>query len=1504
LRGETEPVRPKEVGSTTMMTVDDPSSEALETCFKRYMNTRKSEPRVESSSTEEEMERSRFLRRVKTQLLMSLIAALLFCNPSLVEGTENRTDGRIERPLDGELWLVNITMPNDTKPMYDFSKNGYYAWKRIKQYYRETQGKPCYNHTEIVGNDLGQGLNITISPEELISTMATVGNESVTATDSTTTIPGIGLNSGQGLGGRPEIPELQSPPKDKVEIAIQEKKPEIPEKRICNCTSTPVVDARSSSPPEWGETIIRRAREAREKLGNTMVGDIFNRTPRAVPEESKITNLTKGLARRLLIPDFITIFDNPQQTIRISDPRWILQTRVSAMLKLIEEDICPCQNEIVRRLSPEVEDMIRRFMTQAENWISRCQRDTGGHVAPQRDYCTCLDHSQWLARMKEQVKRIKGYFQELREHSNPQWYEAGKFRERTLSEPEGMLSWNCACDVRPGVNELTPLAKKKVETQLAFLEDRSWWRAQDAKGIEMLRSGLWVRHFQTDMEKADMAYRDQMRDAKARSTKRDAAQTYEVVSDTFRSNLEDALARLDEMEAKLHNQNLDTATVMSHPRNKRSNSEEEYNLPELGRGVGRIEIKNQVAYHFKRVVREVTQDILISRHLDVNPLLQAIEALRETKEVLQDYCDKTALVTRAYASRPALIGGSWSVDSKFVYLSKPSTQSWHEARGTCNAMGMQLPEIYSAGEQKELKAFMAKNNLTVIWAGVEYDAGTGIPRYLATGRPIWDAEVSRQGLKESTKHPSARYIYSNDGSIQGRVPTDSPSALGQYGNVSYLQPLNYTNYHASVVCMVKWDGTPLEDARYKTPFGGELVDVRLAKREINLGQAPAMTDLGKQLCYSVAEYANESYSTMSERVVNLLKQVDISVKTDEGQDREKRQLGISSKLAKWSFGGLSRGVSFASGGKVLWSLFMMAQGIYNTVKVTQVDRRTKKMKATLDQHESTIHNMSRMLQAHSLQVEQMTLAQKLMGLQLKELEQKVGILHEEIGTTKARVAHNELMHLVHSLLVRLNGQIQNSYGVLRSIVHASMMGQTSPYILPPDQVELIQNRVTKATDSDLDTKFSRMRSVVVGVPNDYATLLVLVSTTAIARRNLELVELIPIPFFEKAGTVEPKLDYQHVVLNQKRSGYTVLSEAEANQCQNGRCYLNNQEIPVRDKTCGIPQYYDHNLDLCEFQPVPSNGVFIKPLLPDGIVFALEKEARSQIFCKDIIGPKKTLNGTGVLRIPHGCTMTLTDAKGTDLEIKGLPITRVVHADDVKLIKHDLSYMSAIIGEKLAHHREKNVDFKRLMSTQLDVVQTEIGSIEGQIKEQNKYMWILYVLVALAILAIATTAVVMYFCSSRFRGYVEKLKEKLEEVRQLARDAVRKAEEIAITRVAPQLGRVGQKIKEMKALAMDPENKGKETHQDQNQKSGRFISFWRPEPKPSQEESREMKRFKQQRSLISLNELEDQAVESRASSQEEVPLDLAVIGHSLTLPKSSRNPWGDSQKYQPGNFDLL
>jgi hypothetical protein len=209
-----------------------------------------------------------------------------------------------------------------------------------------------------------------------------------------------------------------------------------------------------------------------------------------------------------------------------------------------------------------------------------------------------------------------------------------------------------------------------------------------------------------------------------------------------------------------------------------------------------------------------------------------------------------------------------------------------------------------------------------------------------------------------------------------------------------------------------------------------------------------------------------------------------------------------------------------------------------------------------------------------------------------------------------------------------------------------------------------------------------------------------------------------------------------------------------------------------------------------------------------------------------------------------------------------------------------------------------------MSTQLDVVQTEIGSIEGQIKEQNKYMWILYVLVALAILAIATTAVVMYFCSSRFRGYVEKLKEKLEEVRQLARDAVRKAEEIAITRVAPQLGRVGQKIKEMKALAMDPENKGKETHQDQNQKSGRFISFWRPEPKPSQEESREMKRFKQQRSLISLNELEDQAVESRASSQEEVPLDLAVIGHSLTLPKSSRNPWGDSQKYQPGNFDLL
>ncbi len=77
--------------------------------------------------------------------------------------------------------------------------------------------------------------------------------------------------------------------------------------------------------------------------------------------------------------------------------------------------------------------------------------------------------------------------------------------------------------------------------------------------------------------------------------------------------------------------------------------------------------------------------------------------------------------------------------------------------------------------------------------------------------------------------------------------------------------------------------------------------------------------------------------------------------------------------------------------------------------------------------------------------------------------------------------------------------------LLRDIVHCSVLGQTSPKVLPLSQIEIVHREVQKISSADLDTDFSKMQSVVVSDPNDPKLLLVIVNAAAISKSTTDLI---------------------------------------------------------------------------------------------------------------------------------------------------------------------------------------------------------------------------------------------------------------------------------------------------------------------------------------------------------------------------------------------------------------
>jgi hypothetical protein len=92
------------------------------------------------------------------------------------------------------------------------------------------------------------------------------------------------------------------------------------------------------------------------------------------------------------------------------------------------------------------------------------------------------------------------------------------------------------------------------------------------------------------------------------------------------------------------------------------------------------------------------------------------------------------------------------------------------------------------------------------------------------------------------------------------------------------------------------------------------------------------------------------------------------------------------------------------------------------------------------------------------------------------------ILQDRVSSTEARLEIAVKLQLISHLIVRTEQALKDGYNVLENIIHHSLLGQTSPKVLPLSQVEIVQSRVQNVSSADLDTDFSKMQSIVVSDP--------------------------------------------------------------------------------------------------------------------------------------------------------------------------------------------------------------------------------------------------------------------------------------------------------------------------------------------------------------------------------------------------------------------------------------
>ena len=871
--------------------------------------------------------------------------------------------------------------------------------------------------------------------------------------------------------------------------------------------------------------------------------------------------------------------------------------------------------------------------------------------------------------------------------------------------------------------------------------------------------------------------------------------------------------------------------AMSHTSDDPFASIDEAYLFDKSQRIDRITIKNQIAYHFQqKVVKEVTQELFVSRLIHVQPLVDGLEILNRTASYLESYCKN-----RDAPVKP--ISTSYPITTKqggFICI-KAGDYTYREAKAKCEGLDMQLPEMYYGPQSLDFAQFMKKVGMVLAFAGIELDRDDVLFKFVSTGMPIWNGwypwanNTERPGtsyfLGDLASRQRVYFMYFHNGGLRYYIDKTAPANFVQYKDFWKNHKGHYEAYKIQgVICQPKWKGHGMEELytdttrntaanmsikaifshsnqkrhtgeNENTPVDKLTMNItKVIKREVpedgvSRGNEPPLPtiELGsKELsntCYSIASQISELHTDLLRKMENLLALVDIKMVLEQPDNAE---VSRGNQPRKKRLSSLVSKILFKKGTKVLWSLFGFYQQIQTDRKIKQnrkdidslktnvdgLQKSDKANKAAISDNRKQIMEATSVLKDHSIVITELVIAADDLKRKVDDMDNKVDELQHEVDVLRDEVDTITTLTYIESLATRVSMAVDSGYEQLADIVHTSLVGQTSPLILPLAQMREVQMKLKdKSISATLDKDFSKMKSVVTADPNNPGLLLVVINAIAVSHLNLELVHLIPVPYYDKERAYLPILDYQYVALNQPHNTFTVLSYEEAEACVTGRCYISQMEQSLFSQSCGMPQFQDHQLESCDTDTVLHDGMYIQSANPDGIIFSFRENVTIQLFCKEntYISEPREISGAGTMYVPSGCTLTARDnKKGSIIRIKGGPTHHLIEVQDLELAKD--SIIGATLNRPKGDQKPRKPSAETAIEKQFSVVQESMNNTHRDVSNLQRNLWITAGCILLIIMFVVIGVLLLYRYSRRFKyrfkkivGTLSELKDKLTDI---------------------------------------------------------------------------------------------------------------------------------------------
>ena len=816
----------------------------------------------------------------------------------------------------------------------------------------------------------------------------------------------------------------------------------------------------------------------------------------------------------------------------------------------------------------------------------------------------------------------------------------------------------------------------------------------------------------------------------------------------------------------------------------------------------RITIKHQIAYHFQqRAVKEVTQELFISRLISIEPILRGMAVLNETAVKLKKFCESD-MISKVEIGRDLSTTVQMSVgppsDSMFYLVSK-KPHTYAEAKARCRSVNKRLPEIYTQEEAYDLAKFQVKTKALTTFLGIEFDPVDQVFRHVGTGLHAARSyfRFRNKTMEPTHMHDIEPYYGWEKGKYVVTATQDAVPALfftlGEIVNRTLDWPFARGEVRAFVICQDRWDGSTIKQdpnefsswimldvpgrESYASGYLGNVTNQyqqrgpdkkpgRNGKRNTQATEGTAVTVESElaATCNATISHLTEFYSDLYRKLESLLAHVDVEMMLREQQAEEptNRSKRFASLLLK---------VIFKKGTKLLWGLFGFWQqartekkiktnqrNIVNLdLRLNRTEHINRAQQASIDANRRDINSVTRFVKEQSILLNDLIIITADMESRIQSMTSSVISIEKEMNLIKDKIEVLNTLLLVSTLSARVIRSIDGAYAQLADIIYTSLKGQTSPLVLPMSQINRIQVVISQLQlPSTMDKDYSKMKSIITADPEDPSYLLVIVNAAAVSTQKLELVRLIPIPYFDKDRAYFPMLDYNYAALNQPANTFTALTDEEAESCINDRCYIGQMEQNLASLSCGMPQFEDYSLEACDMESFPHNGLFVQAANPDGVLFSFRDKVRTKMFCKSnsITLPQDSIKGAGKMFVPPGCVLQVVDERGKMVKVKGGPSHHLITVSDIELTNDAL--LTLANTELDVPGSLKRPQSEKEWEKQFSFVQESLDTTHQQVSALQNRLWITIGCTMAIILLMVAVGALLFRYSRRFQYRFKKL----------------------------------------------------------------------------------------------------------------------------------------------------